>query len=97
MYIIISFKVLMEGITYIYICNVYFIGVINKLRVAQGGDWRMHLMLLVAWFASLSAQSMSRLSLAVGCAIATREVYTDLIVRARNLSHWFGDMILEPN
>jgi hypothetical protein len=49
------------------------------------------------WFASLGTQALSRLSLVVGVAIATREVYGYLIVKARVLSNWFGDMILEPH
>ena len=42
-------------------------------------------------------KSVSRLGLVVGCLIATREVYLYLIVRARQVSNWFGDMIFKPN
>jgi hypothetical protein len=57
----------------------------------------MHVGFVLMWFASLGTQALSRLSLVVGVAIATREVYGYLIVKARVLSNWFGDMILEPH
>ncbi len=79
-------------------CIVYkFTGVVNKMRLDGGGGWVVNGAILLAWLASLNIQAISRLCLVVGCLIATREVYSDLVVRARVLSHWFGDMILEPN
>ena len=62
-----------------------------------GGQWQLQVGMVVVWISSLGVQAMSRLCLGVGCAIATREVYSRLIVKARQLSNWFGDMILEPN
>lgn len=72
-------------------------GTVNQLRgggarwVLQGGA------MLVLWLASLGTKALSRLCLVVGCLIAVREVYSYLIEKARSLSNWFGDMILEPN
>jgi hypothetical protein len=57
----------------------------------------MQMGFVLMWFASLGTLALSRLSLVVGVAIATREVYSNLLVKARMLSNWFGDMILEPH
>lgn len=53
--------------------------------------------MVLLWLASLGTKALSRLCLVVGCLIAVREVYGHLIEKARHLSNWFGDMILEPN
>lgn len=57
----------------------------------------MQVGLVITWLASLGVRAISRLCLVVGCAIATREVYTYLLGKARTLSQRFGDMILEPH
>lgn len=79
-------------------CDVcVFAGLVNQLR-AGGGRWVLQGgAMLVLWLVSLGRKALSRLCLVVGCLIAVREVYGYLIVYARNLSNWFGDMILEPN
>lgn len=86
------FTLVLSPPSYLVLCA----GLVNQIR--QGGNnWIVHGAFLLAWFASLSVKSVSRLCLVVGCLIATREVYLYLIVRARQVSNWFGDMILEPN
>ena len=73
------------------------VGLMNQIR-AGGGRWVLQGgAMVLLWLASLGTKALSRLCLVVGCLIAVREVYGYLIVQARHLSNWFGDMILEPN
>lgn len=74
----------------------FFFTLLNRARQG-GGHWQMQGGMVAMWMASLGVKAISRLCLVVGCLIAMRELYGSLVVRARTLSHWIGDRILEPH
>jgi hypothetical protein len=63
----------------------------------QGGQMLLQGGMFIAWMCCLGSRALTRLSLVVGCLLATQEVYKRLVVHARKLSHWLGDRILEPS
>jgi hypothetical protein len=75
----------------------YFYGHIARLRLFGGALWLQYAVGSAMWFSSLGNRALGRLWLVVGCGIATREIYSSLIIQARRLSNWLGDKILEPN
>eukprot|EP01034_Spumella_vulgaris_P021318 gene21318-27348_t len=75
----------------------YFYGHITRLRLFGGAHWLQYAVGTAMWFSSLGNRALGRIWLVVGCGIATREIYSSLIIQARRLSNWLGDKILEPN
>lgn len=72
------------------------VATLEQMRLRQGG-LVLQAGFMIMWLASLGTQAISRLTLVVGGAIAIREVYAVLLIRARVVSNWFGDHILEPH
>ena len=77
------------------ICH-FFWGLLWQVRLG-GGNWQLQVGMLAMWMTSVGSKALGRLCLVVGCAIATRELYQSLVIRARELSQWIGDRILEPH
>jgi len=69
----------------------------HVFNAQEGGQMMIQGGMFVTWLMCLGSRALTRLSLVVGCLLATQEVYKRLIVHARQLSHWLGDRIMEPN
>mmetsp|Transcript_9923 Transcript_9923/g.14944 ORF Transcript_9923/g.14944 Transcript_9923/m.14944 type:complete len:498 (+) Transcript_9923:32-1525(+) len=69
---------------------------IKFVRSNEARDAR-ELALLTAWAASLTQTHIGRLGIWVGMAVASREVYSNVIVYGRKIAQAIGENILEPN